>query len=36
MGTIYKYSCDKCGFEGEYSIGGGFFLQKNILLKVTV
>ena len=28
MGTIYKYSCDKCGFEDEYSIGVGFFTEE--------
>lgn len=28
MGTIYKYCCEKCGFEGEYSIGGGFFTEE--------
>ena len=27
MGTFYRYRCDKCGYEKEFSTGGGFFTE---------
>ena len=25
MGELYRYKCNKCGYEEEFRIGGGFF-----------